>query len=135
MATKPTAVVSGSFRRFFSKVKATILAFESFGVEVLSPKASTVINPGNEFAILESDETQDPETLERNHLEAIRKADALYLCNPGGYLGNSSVLELGWAMALGKRIFCEEIPMDATLKFCAGQVATPEQVAKKLLES
>lgn len=135
MAQKSTIVVSGSFRRFFPEIKETILAFESLGITVLSPYASEVINPNDEFVILKTDETRDPKTLEQNHLDAIRKADALYLCNPEGYLGNSSVMELGWAMALGKTIFCKEPVADATLRLFAGEVATPEQIKDKLLKS
>ena len=126
-------VVSGSFRRFYDQIKETILAFEALGVEVLSPKASEITNPGKEFAILKTDVTQDPRVLEQNHLDAIRRADALYLCNPEGYLGASSIMEVGWAMALGKRIFCKELATDATLRFFAGDVATPEQVKDSMI--
>ncbi|MCD6500485.1 hypothetical protein J7K42_00505 [bacterium] len=43
-------------------------------------------------------------------------------------------MELGWALALGKPVFCKELVDDSTLKFFCGTVATPEQV-KKALES
>ena len=134
MAKKLTVVVSGSFRRFFPEIRETVLTFESLGVVVLSPAASEVINPDEEFAILKTDKTRDPKTLEQGHLDAITKADALYLYNPEGYLGDSSKMELGWAIALGKPVFCKEAMTDATLKFFCGTVATPEQVKGDLLE-
>lgn len=127
-------VISGSFRRYFDGISETVKAFESLGVEVLSPKASKVINPGEEFAVLETDDTDDPKTLEQRHLDAIIAADALYLYDPEGYIGDSSKMEIGWAIALGKPVFCKEIVADSTLKFFCGTVAAPEEV-KQVLES
>lgn len=128
MAKKLSVVISGSFRRSFQGISETVRTFESLGVEVLSPKASKVINPGEEFAVLETDDTSDPQTLEQRHLDAITAADALYLYDPEGDIGDSSKMELGWAVALGKPVFCKELVADSTLKFFCGTVATPEQV-------
>ncbi|MFA4872238.1 MAG: hypothetical protein WC610_04270, partial [Patescibacteria group bacterium] len=106
---KYTIVISGSFRRYFDGISETVRIFESLDIEVLSPKASRVVNPGEEFAVLETDDTSDPQTLEQRHLDAITKADALYLYDPDGYLGDFSKMELGWAVALGKSVFCKEL--------------------------
>jgi len=134
MAKKLSVVVSGSFRRSFDGISETVRMFESLGVNVLSPKASKVVNPGEEFALLETDDTSDPQTLEQRHLDAITAADALYLYDPEGYIGDSSKMELGWAIALGKPVFCKELVADSTLKLFCGTVAALEQV-KETLES
>ena len=134
MSKKLSIVISGSFRRYFDGISETVKLFESLGVDALSPKASKVVNPGEEFAVLETDDTGDPRTLEQRHLDAIAAADALYLYDPEGYIGDSSKMELGWAIALGKPVFCKELVADSTLKFFCGTVATPEQV-KTALES
>lgn len=128
MAKNLSIVISGSFRRYFDGISETVKAFEALGIGVPSPKASKVINPGEEFAVLETDDTNDPKTLEQRHLDAITAADALYLYNPDGYIGDSSKMELGWAIALGKPVFCKELVADSTLKFFCGTVATPEEV-------
>ncbi len=130
---KLSVVISGSFRRSFDGISETVKIFESLGVDVLSPKASKVVNPGEEFALLEMDDISDPQALEQRHLDAITAADALYLYDPEGYLGDSSKMELGWAIALGKPIFCKELVADSTLKLFCGIVATPEQVKDALL--
>ena len=133
MSKNLSIVISGSFRRYFDGISETVKAFEALGVDVLSPKASKVINPGEEFAVLETDDTDDPKTLEQRHLDAIVAADALYLYNPDGYIGDSSKMELGWAIALGKPVFCKELVADSTLKFFCGTVATPEEVNVELV--
>ena len=132
MAKKLSVVISGSFRRYFDGISETVKAFEALSIDVFSPKASKVINPGDEFAVLETDDTSDPRTLEQRHLDAITTADALYLYDPDGYIGDSSKMELGWAIALGKPVFCKELVADSTLNFFCGTVATPEQVKTAL---
>lgn len=129
---KLNIVISGSFSRYFDGISETVKIFESLGVNVLSPKASRVINSGEEFAVLETDDTNDPQILEQRHLDAIIKADALYLYDPDGYIGDSSKMELGWAIALGKPVFCKELIADSTLKFFCGKVATPKQAREEL---
>ncbi len=133
MTKNLSIVISGSFRRYFDGISETVKAFEALGIDVLSPKASKVINPGEEFAVLETDDTDDPKTLEQRHLDAIAAADALYLYDPDGYIGDSSKMELGWAIALGKPVFCKELVADSTLKFFCGTVATPEEVKTALV--
>lgn len=133
MTKNLSIVISGSFRRYFDGISETGRAFEALGIDVLSPKASKVINPGEEFAVLETDDTDDPKTLEQRHLDAIAVADALYLYDPDGYIGDSSKMELGWAIALGKPVFCKELVADSTLKFFCGTVATPEEVKTALV--
>ena len=129
---KLSIVISGSFRRHFDGISEAVKIFESLGIDVLSPKASKVVNPGDEFAVLETDGTSDPRTLEQRHLDAITNADALYLYDPDGYIGDSSKMELGWAIALGKPVFCKKLVEDSTLKLFCGKVATPEQVNGEL---
>jgi NTP pyrophosphatase (non-canonical NTP hydrolase) len=124
----PTIVVSGSLRKNYEGICNIIKDFEDLGINVLSPKPSQIINPGEEFPILETDNVFDPKELENRHLDAIRKADALYLYNPGGYVGPSCTMELGWALALGKYIYCKEPINDFTLKLFSGIIATPEKV-------
>ena len=111
-----------------------IRRFENLGVQVLSPKHSKIVNPDDEFIILEADESICPEILEREHLKAISQASALYLCNVGGYIGPASAMELGWARAMGKMVFVKESCEDVTLRHFTGEQATPEQVKELILE-
>ena len=134
MLIYPAVVVSGSFRRFFEEISRTVAEFERIGVRVLSPSISKIVNPGEEFAVFSTDHTTDVKTLEDRHLDAIRRSDALYLCDPGGYLGASTMMEVGAAIGWGKLVFCKELPQvdDRLLRLC-GTVATPEQVRAEIL--
>jgi len=39
-------------------------------------------------------------------LEKIDQADVVYVVNPGGYVGKSSSVDIGYAYAKGKPIYC-----------------------------
>jgi len=105
MATTFKIVISGSFRKFYQDITRKTEEFESAGAEVLSPKKSSIINPGAEFVVLATDTAGTPKEIEQIHLDAIFSADALYVVNPGGYCGETTVLEIGWALAFGKPVF------------------------------
>lgn len=126
-------VISGSFRKFYNEIKFKIKEFEELGFKVLSPAHSTTKNPADDFIILDSDNTDDPQKIEQDHLDAIYIADALYICDPGGYIGSSTAMELGWALGFGKPIFVQEVSNDNILKYFYNQVATPKNVLKCLM--
>ena len=131
---KLTVVISGSFQKHFDEICKLITEFERLGFQVLSPRISTITNPGEAFPLLETDDTSNIQILQRRHLGAIQQADALYICNPQGYAGASVTLELGWALALGKPIFTQEMFTDGTLKLFAQGAASPLQVQRLLRE-
>ncbi len=108
-------VISGSFRRFYDGIAKTAEQFNTCGIKVLSPKISRVVDPNEEFVLLESDTTSDIKTLEQNHLDAIKHADFLYVYNPEGYIGMSAIMEMGWTLALHKPVFALERPSDLVL--------------------
>lgn len=127
-------VISGSFRKHYDYIREMIQQFEDLGIQVLAPKHSEIVNTGDEFILLEADESICPKTLECEHLNAISQACALYLCNVDGYIGPSSAMELGWARAFGKMVFTKEPCDDVTLRHFTGEQATPEQVKELMLE-
>ena len=129
---KYQVVISGSFGKAFEEIMKAVEEFEKAGFEVLAPKKSKIINPGEEFVVLEGEEADSPKMIGDRYLKAISEADILYLVTPKGYLGNSAKMELGFALALHKHIYCSEVVDDATLKLYCGEKATPSEVAKRL---
>jgi len=74
------AAISGSFRKFYKEICAAYDIFEQNGITVLSPKKSRIINPDDEFVILETDPKGiKMKQLENKHLGAIADSDFLYL--------------------------------------------------------
>lgn len=125
-------VISGSFRKNFEGIQTTIKEFEELGFEVLSPAQADAVDKDAEFVLLTTDDTDDPGILEERHLNAIANADALYVYNTSGYVGVACALEIGFAYANGKPIFCKEEPTDITLKHFCKKTATPKEVSKHI---
>jgi hypothetical protein len=128
----PSVVVSGSMRKNYKGMVKTIREFENNGVSVLSPRVSEVINPGETFALLKSDRTKIPKRLEQSHLDAIDSANALYVYNPRGRIGQSAGYEIAWARKAGIPIFVKKaLATDSIYRFHAGaKEASVEKVAK-----
>ncbi len=71
--------------------------------------------------------------LTHDHFYKIKMADIVFMFNKNGYLGNSSTLELGYAMALGKPIYAlsedEELCRNVLFR---GLLQNPDELIKIL---
>lgn len=108
--------ISGSFRKHLEQIIKAMDEFESNGCEVLSPSHLSPKNPGEEFVLFHGEKTSDPKELEQLHLDSIRKSDFLYVVDPQGYVGNSAVMEIGFALALRIPVYSLQEPEEFILK-------------------
>lgn len=102
-----TVVICGS-RRYKDGIRSFAEELRKRGVVVFEPFL-------NEKKILELEEDLRKYAflgLTLHHLEYIKKADVVFIFNKDGYMGNSSTLELGAAVALSKPIFALEHDKD-----------------------
>ena len=72
--------------------------------------------------------------LTHDHFLKIKMADVVYIYNEGGYIGNSTTMEMAYAVALGKPIYAlsdkdEELCRRVLVR---GIVKTPRQLLKLL---
>ncbi len=96
-----SVVICGS-RRYKKEIREFSARLRKAGVIVYEPilsddpKIDELPEHFKKFAFL---------GLTHHQFSSIRKADVVYFYNKGGYMGNSSTLELGFAEALGKSIY------------------------------
>ncbi len=126
--TPKKITVLGSFRRHYNEISEDIKTFNDLGIEVLSPKISKIINPGEEFAILKSDKGS-PKELEDRHLSQILLSDCVYVCNPEGYIGITVAFEIGYALSQQIPILFKVKPQDFTMSLYCDGTYTPQDVA------
>lgn len=112
--------ISGSFRKFYKNILEAIDSFEQAGIAILSPAKSKIVNPDAKFVVFESDDAKlGIKDLEEKHFKAIENSDFLYILNPpyedNPYIGNSAVMEIGFAIARNKPIYCLNPIDDQTL--------------------
>lgn len=100
-----TVVICGS-RRFKPEIRAFGKALKDLGVVVYEP----YLHSGqDEWANLSDDYKRFVALgLTHDHFYKIQMADTVFVLNKGGYAGNSTTLEIGYAVALGKPIYALE---------------------------
>lgn len=121
-------VISGSYRKDFEALKRTYEEFRDLGCEVLSPSNVTIVSEENGFVYMKGEETQTPTTIEERHLNAIQKANFVWLHAPNGYVGLTSALEIGFAHAAGVPVFATNAPNEQVFRSFVQVVASPSDV-------
>lgn len=97
-----SVVICGS-RRFKPEIRAFAAELQKHGVVVYEP----YLHSGqDEWAKLSDDYKKFIALgLTHDHFYKIQIADAVFVYNQNGYVGNSTTLEIGYAVALGKPIY------------------------------
>ena len=113
--------LSGNFKKHLDYILEVKRFLESKGTEILSPKIPEPKNAGEDLGVF-AEEEKTPLQLERYHLSSIEKSDALIVCNPEGYVGTSTILEIGYANALSKRIIFTEKPKEPILNTLPAEI-------------
>jgi NTP pyrophosphatase (non-canonical NTP hydrolase) len=131
-----SAVICGSFRRDPDVLRAEFVALQGAGCTVLSPRDLDFVGEVDGFVYRAGEFSQTTADVERHHLEAMRAADLVWLHCPDGYVGSSAAMELGFARALGVRVFARQRPRDVTLAdlvvSCDSPVAAVAQARAEL---
>lgn len=126
-----TLVICGS-RRFKLELRKFANQLKQLGIVVYEP----YLHSGQEEWINLSDDYKKFVALglTHDHFYKIKMADVVFVYNKDGYSGNSTTLELGYAVALGKPIYAlsdkdEELCRRVLFK---DFVKTPKQLFLKL---
>ncbi len=125
-----SVVICGS-RRYKKGIKAFASKLKKAGIVVYEP----ILNTDRKINEL-PDHLKYYSFLGLTHhqFDAIRKADVVFVFNKDGYMGNSTTLELGFAVALAKPIYaleedktepCRNILIDKVVK-------TPRKLIQEL---
>lgn len=120
--------LSGNFRKHFKEIEEIKNIFIKEKNTILSTSFLNAKNPNEEFILFEGEKSEDPKDLENLHLHSISKSDFLYLVNPKGYIGNSSTMEIGYAISRGIPIYSKEKPEEFTLDLYIEKYGNPKEV-------
>ncbi len=91
--------ISGSFNRYFSEISDYYIDLKSNQFHILSPINFEISDDSNEFILLTGDIGNTIGEIECNHLKAIKNSHFLLVINPKNYIGISTALEIGYALA------------------------------------
>jgi hypothetical protein len=126
------ATVSGSFHRAMSAIEDAVYALTDGGVQVLSPADPRVVDQFGDFLYVASDRVRAVKLVQSRHLAAIAASDFVWLVAPGGYIGQSGAMEIGYAVANGIPVFASEVPIDLTLRQYVRTLTGPVEALRML---
>lgn len=123
--------VSGSFNKHLNSIFDKVKELEKNGIVVLSPKTNPAARKTDDFVYLEGD-IGSPREIELMHLNAISRSDFLYVVNPEGHVGKSTLLEIGYALSKGIKIFSSDKITDPPFNEILVHVPTISNIREKL---
>lgn len=123
-------VLSGTYRKDVDTLKRTYEEFKDLGCTILSPTNMSISSEVDGFVYMKGEETETPQNIEARHLKAIEKANFVWLHTPGGYVGPTAALEVGFAHAAGVPVFAQQVPVDGALQSMVRLADSPSSVVK-----
>lgn len=107
--------LSGSFHKDPSGLQSSYHELVTNGCQVLSPHRIDFDRTDILF-VRDVAELNTPEaTIENHHLLSIEQSDFLWVHAPDGYIGTSTALEIGFAVAKNRPIYSDTIPNEQVL--------------------
>ena len=125
----------GSFRKHLPQIREARAFFVGRGVEVTTPRGEEVLDTDAEFIRFHEEfNTEQNHTIQTITMHRILRADATYVVNVGGYLGNTGCYEIGRIVHAGRPLYFSERPRDLPLLVPNEFIVTRERMAALLLE-
>jgi len=110
-ASAITVSICGSYHRHLKKMHKLIKECKELGIEVHIPKYAQRKSSMNGFVYLKG-EVGTPKQLQEKNFDAIARSSFVLVVNTKGYIGPSTSMEIGYAIAKGIPIFCTDQPED-----------------------
>lgn len=120
--------IIGSFRKYYDDIVDAIGLFNKAKIEILSPKISKIINPTEEFVILESDDRNlSNEDIQLLVFHRAFRSDFIYVWDPDGYIGKTTCYEIGRMIDKDIPIYYLERPLDVPIYVSESSIISVEQ--------
>jgi nucleoside 2-deoxyribosyltransferase len=129
-----TVAICGSYHRHLKKMDKLIKECKKLGIEVLIPKYAVKKSSTNGFVYLKG-EVGTPKQLQEKNFDAIARSTFILVVNTKGYIGQSTSMEIGFAIAKGIPIFCTEMPEDFVFRLYTEYGKKLPEIKDQLLNS
>ena len=126
--------ICGSYHRHLKKMDKLIKECSNLGIEVLIPKSVTKKSSTNGFVYLKG-EVGTPKQLQEKNFDAVVRSSFVLVVNTNGYIGASTAMEIGFAIAKGIPIFCTDTPDDYVFRLYTEYGKTVSEIKDQLLNS
>ncbi len=129
-----TVSICGSYHKHLKKMHKLIKECRKLGIEVLIPKYAVKKSSTNGFVYLKG-EMGTPKQLQEKNFDAIARSSFVLVVDTKGYIGPSTSMEIGFAIAKGIPIFCTDPPEDFVFKLYTEYGKTLPEIKDQLLNS
>ena len=109
--------------RFHDQIVETMKKMEKVGITPLFPNFD--LEASNRDQAIDADHKL---RLALEHYAAVEDADAAYFLLPGGYMGSSVKIELGYTLACKKPVYFSEPTGDVDIDCYAKAMVSPDQL-------
>jgi nucleoside 2-deoxyribosyltransferase len=106
-----TVSIIGSYNKHLAQMRRLSTECRKLGFEVLIPKYAVRKFSKNRFVYLRG-ENGTPKELQEKNFRFIGHSSFVLVANPRGYIGPSTAMEIGFAIARGIPVFCTDKPRD-----------------------
>lgn len=130
-ATTLSVSICGSYNKHLKEMQDAMAECRRIGIKVLIPKYARRKYSTNGFVYLRG-EKGTPKQLQEKNFEAITRSSFVLIVDPGGYIGPSTSMEIGFSIAKGVPIFCTEKPKDYVFRFYADYGKSLSEIKSKL---
>jgi NTP pyrophosphatase (non-canonical NTP hydrolase) len=120
-----SVVLCGTYRKDPEGLRRTFEQLADLGFAILSPSNPFIESEEQGFVYMRNENTRSPEDIENKHLDAIQRADFVWLFAPNGYVGPTGALEVGFARANGIPVYSNSPLNDITIKEFVETVDSP----------
>lgn len=128
--------VIGSFRKQYKEVVRAVRVLKKMGLNVASPKGSNVCDSIEDFVIFETDNSEfTPAEIQMITLEKIISSDAIYVCDPNGYVGKTTCYEIGFCYSRKIPLYFLKMPKDLPMPVDENQIVSAEEFGKIVLNN
>jgi nucleoside 2-deoxyribosyltransferase len=129
-----TVSICGSYHRHLKDMKERIAECRQLGIKVLIPKYATRKSENEHGFVILRGENGSPKELQEKNFRSIAASRFLFVENPGGYIGPSTALEIGYAYARKIPIFCKDKPSEYIFTIFTAYGKTLPEIKSFLLE-
>lgn len=126
--------ICGSYRKHLDRIVEAKREFEKLGATVLRPRAETPVESADDELVRLEGDPAERRAVRAAQFEAIADSDLVYIVNPGGYVGSSATLEVGYAHRTGTPVVAAEEPFEADVADVVAAVGDPAAALRCLTE-
>ncbi|MFW9899715.1 MAG: hypothetical protein ACFFDY_00330 [Candidatus Thorarchaeota archaeon] len=112
---KKNVALIGTFRKDSKGLVNIFNELRDLGYNITTPRNPIPDKNENGFVYMKGETIFTPDSIEERALFNIKKSDFVWFFSPNGYIGYTTLAEIGYALSIGKKIFSNSFIVNKSL--------------------